>query len=313
MRILVTGVSGQVGGALVARLPASATVLAADRSVLDLAAPQTIAGTLDRLAPDIVFNPAAYTAVDKAEDEPELAMRVNAEAPGAMARWAAARDVPLVHFSTDYVFDGSGERAWREDDAPQPLSVYGATKLAGENEIRSAGGTFLIVRTSWVYAAAGKNFLRTIARLARERSELRIVADQIGAPTSAALIGDVVAGMLSEGMETLQGTLRARRRPRSPSGLRRDELVRLCLRDRRGPQSPRPDACGRTDRSDRNRGLPHQGAAAAQFAARSGALAEHLWNCAAALAECAVAGTRPAGAGIDHHQRGVAPCSKARY
>ena len=204
MRILVTGVSGQVGGALVARLPASATVLAADRSVLDLAAPQTIAGTLDRLAPDIVFNPAAYTAVDKAEDEPELAMRVNAEAPGAMARWAAARDVPLVHFSTDYVFDGSGERAWREDDAPQPLSVYGATKLAGENEIRSAGGTFLIVRTSWVYAAAGKNFLRTIARLARERSELRIVADQIGAPTSAALIGDVVAGMLSEGMETLR-------------------------------------------------------------------------------------------------------------
>ena len=205
MRILVTGVSGQVGGALVARLPASATVLAADRSVLDLAAPQTIAGTLDRLAPDIVFNPAAYTAVDKAEDEPELAMRVNAEAPGVMARWAAARDVPLVHFSTDYVFDGSGERAWREDDAPQPLSVYGATKLAGENEIRAARGTFLIVRTSWVYAAEGKNFLRTIARLARERSELRIVADQIGAPTSAALIGDVVAGMLSEGMETLRG------------------------------------------------------------------------------------------------------------
>jgi dTDP-4-dehydrorhamnose reductase len=204
MRILVTGVSGQVGGALVARLPASATVLAADRSVLDLAAPQAIAGMLDRLAPDIIFNPAAYTAVDKAEDEPELAMRINAEAPGAMARWAAASDVPLIHFSTDYVFDGSGECAWREDDVPQPLSVYGATKLAGENEIRSAGGTFLIVRTSWVYAAEGKNFLRTIARLARERTELRIVADQIGAPTSAALIGDVAAGMLSEGMEALR-------------------------------------------------------------------------------------------------------------
>jgi len=131
-------------------------------------------------------------------------MRVNAEAPGALARWAAARDVPFIHFSTDYVFDGSGERAWREDDAPQPLSVYGASKLAGENEIRSAGGTVLIVRTSWVYGAEGKNFLRTIARLARERSELRIVADQIGAPTSAALIGDVVAGMLSEGVETLR-------------------------------------------------------------------------------------------------------------
>lgn len=204
MRILVTGVTGQVGGALVARLPPSATILAADRSVLDLAEPQAIAGTLDRLGPDIVFNPAAYTAVDKAEDEPDVAMRINAEAPAAMARWAAARDVPLIHFSTDYVFDGSGERPWREDDAPQPLSVYGATKLAGENEIRSAGGTFLIVRTSWVYAAEGKNFVCTIARLARERTELRIVADQIGAPTSAALIGDVVAGMLSEGVESLR-------------------------------------------------------------------------------------------------------------
>ena len=135
------------------RLPPSATVLAADRGVLDLAEPQTIVGTLDRLAPDIIFNPAAYTAVDKAEDEPELAMRVNAEAPGWIARWAATRAVPLVHFSTDYVFDGSGERAWREGDTPHPLSVYGASKLAGENEIRSAGGTFLIVRTSWVYAA----------------------------------------------------------------------------------------------------------------------------------------------------------------
>src|ERR1700759_5375840 len=121
-----------------------------------------------------------------------------------MSRWVVARNVPLIHFSTDYVFDGSGERAWREDDAPHPVSVYGATKLAGEKEIRDVGGTFLIVRTSWVYAAEGKNFLRTIARLARERTELRIVADQIGAPTSAALIGDVVAGMLSEGLETLR-------------------------------------------------------------------------------------------------------------
>jgi dTDP-4-dehydrorhamnose reductase len=200
MRILVTGVTGQVGGALARRLPPSAAVLTADRSVLDLAAPQTLAAALDRLEPDLIFNPAAYTAVDKAEDEPDLAARINVEAPGAMARWAAARGVPLIHFSTDYVFDGSGARAWREDDTPQPLSVYGATKLAGENAVRGAGGPFLIVRTSWVYAAAGKNFLRTIARLARERSELRVVNDQIGAPTSAALIADVAAGMLADGL-----------------------------------------------------------------------------------------------------------------
>jgi dTDP-4-dehydrorhamnose reductase len=204
MRILVTGVTGQIGGALLSRLPASATAIAADRSVLNLAAPQTIPATLDRLAPDIIVNPAAYTAVDRAEDEPTLAMRVNGEAPGTIARWAAAQGVPLIHFSTDYVFDGSGDRPWREDDAPQPLSAYGKTKLAGENEIRAAGGAFLIVRTSWVYAATGKNFLRSISSLARERKELRIVADQIGAPTSAALIGDMVARMLSGGSEKLR-------------------------------------------------------------------------------------------------------------
>jgi dTDP-4-dehydrorhamnose reductase len=204
MRILVTGVTGQIGGALIARLPASTTTLAADRSVLDLAAPQAIPDALDRLAPDIIVNPAAYTAVDKAEDEPALAMRVNAKAPGVIARWGAARGIPLIHFSTDYVFDGSGERAWREDDAPHPLSAYGASKLAGENEIRAAGGVFLIVRTCWVYAAAGKNFLRTIGGLARERQELRIVADQVGAPTSAALIADAVVRMLAGGSESLR-------------------------------------------------------------------------------------------------------------
>jgi dTDP-4-dehydrorhamnose reductase len=202
MRILVTGVTGQVGGALMSRLQNFAALLAADRAVLDLSMPQSIPGALDRLAPDIIVNPAAYTAVDKAEDEPALAMRVNAEAPGVIARWAAARDVPLVHFSTDYVFDGSGERPWREDDETRPLSVYGTSKLIGENEVRAAGGPFLIVRTSWVYAATGKNFLRTIAGLARERKELRIVADQIGAPTSAAFIADVVADMLSDGIES---------------------------------------------------------------------------------------------------------------
>ena len=138
--------------------------------MLDLAKPQAIPGTLDRLAPDIIVNPAAYTAVDKAEDEPDLAMRVNAEAPGVIARWAAARGVPLIHFSTDYVFDGSGERPWREDDQPRPLSVYGATKLAGENEVRAAGGTFLIVRTSWVICG-GRQELPADDRAARPRAD----------------------------------------------------------------------------------------------------------------------------------------------
>jgi dTDP-4-dehydrorhamnose reductase len=204
MRILVTGVSGQIGGALVSRLPVSATALAADRTVMDLSAPPTLAAALDRLKPDVIVNPAAYTAVDRAEDEPVLAMRVNAAAPGVMARWAAARHVPFIHFSTDYVFDGSGQRARLEDDAAHPLSTYGQTKLAGEREVRAAGGASLVVRTSWVYAAAGNNFMRTIARLARERKELRIVDDQIGAPTSAALIADVVVRMLEEGTEGLR-------------------------------------------------------------------------------------------------------------
>ena len=168
---------------------------------------------LDRLAPELIINPAAYTAVDKAEDEHEFAMTINGEAPAAIARWAAARNVPLIHFSTDYVFNGGGKQPWREDDPTGPLSVYGVTKLAGENAIRSAGGVFLIMRTSWVYAARGTNFVRTIARLGRERSELRVVADQIGTPTSAASIADAVGKMVSDGSEFIARVLQARTRP----------------------------------------------------------------------------------------------------
>jgi dTDP-4-dehydrorhamnose reductase len=198
MRVLLAGVTGQVGGALVAPLRSIGTVVTADRSELDLARPEHIAAALERIAPDLIVNPAAYTAVDRAEDERELAFRVNAEAPGAIAQWAAGRGVPLIHFSTDYVFDGSGTRPWREDDPTGPLSAYGASKLAGEQAVRAAGGPHLIVRTSWVYAARGTNFLRTIARLARERTELRIVADQCGAPTSARLIANAVAGIIGD-------------------------------------------------------------------------------------------------------------------
>jgi dTDP-4-dehydrorhamnose reductase len=163
---------------------------------------------LDEVAPDLIVNPAAYTAVDRAEDERELAFRVNAEAPGEMARWAAVRGVPFIHFSTDYVFDGGGERPWHEEDATGPLSVYGRSKLAGEDAIRSAGGPHLVIRTSWVYAATGANFLRTIVRLARERDELGIVADQIGAPTSARLIANAVAKIVSDPAPRLAERLR---------------------------------------------------------------------------------------------------------
>jgi dTDP-4-dehydrorhamnose reductase len=148
------------------------------------------------LQPDLIVNPAAYTAVDNAEDERDLAFRVNADAPGAMARWAARHNVPLVHFSTDYLFDGSGDAPWREESPPAPLSVYGASKLAGEQQIRNAGGCHIILRTSWVYAAQGRNFLRTVARLAQEQTELRIVADQFGAPTSARIIANAVARII---------------------------------------------------------------------------------------------------------------------
>jgi dTDP-4-dehydrorhamnose reductase len=200
MRILVTGISGQVGGALLSLLRTH-DVIAADRTTLDLGRPESMGEVLDRFAPEFIINPAAYTAVDKAEDERNVAMRVNAEAPGVMARWARAKSVPLIHFSTDYVFDGSGTAPWRETDATGPLSVYGSSKLAGEEEIRAAGGDFLVIRTSWIYAHRGANFLRTILRLARERKELRIVDDQIGAPTSASIVAATVAMLIAGGRE----------------------------------------------------------------------------------------------------------------
>ena len=209
MRVLVTGVTGQVGGAIVKALPSHISVVPADRQKLDLAQPDRIAALLDRIAPDLIINPAAYTAVDRAQDERDMAYRINAEAPGAVAHWAASRQIPMVHFSTDYVFDGTGTRAWREDDIPNPLSVYGASKLAGEDAVRTAGGPHLIIRTSWVYAPNGSNFLRTIMRLARERKELRVVDDQIGAPTSARLIAGTLSRMIGSNDARLASQLAA--------------------------------------------------------------------------------------------------------
>jgi dTDP-4-dehydrorhamnose reductase len=206
----LTGATGQVGGALLSPLANLGTVLAPRRDEFDLSRPKVIAETLDHLKPDLIVNPAAYTAVDRAEEEAELAFRVNADAPGEIASWAARHDVPLVHFSTDYVFNGSGHRPWCEVDEPAPLSAYGASKLAGEVAIRAAGGLRLIVRTSWVYSNCGNNFMLTIARLAGEREELRVVADQFGAPSSARVIADSVIKILGKDGTVLRRILQER-------------------------------------------------------------------------------------------------------
>jgi dTDP-4-dehydrorhamnose reductase len=196
MRILLTGIDGQVGGALQPLLANLGTIIAPSITEFDLSQPETLAAKLDSFKPDLIINPAAYTAVDRAEEERELAFLINAKGPEAIAQWAAIHSVPLIHFSTDYVFDGSGDKPWREDSGTGPLSVYGASKLAGDTAIGAAGGPHLIARTSWVYAAKGANFLCTIARLASERKELRIVADQIGAPTTASAIANAITGIL---------------------------------------------------------------------------------------------------------------------
>jgi dTDP-4-dehydrorhamnose reductase len=197
MRILLTGTGGQVGGALLPILGQSHELLAPPRAEFDLSKPDTLGPMLDRLNPELIINPAAYTAVDRAEDEFELALRVNAESPAVLGHWAARQGVPFVHFSTDYVFDGSGAEPWREDDSCNPLSSYGRSKWEGEKAILSSGAPHLIIRTSWVYAARGTNFLCTISRLACEREELRIVADQFGCPTSASSIADAVSMLIS--------------------------------------------------------------------------------------------------------------------
>lgn len=184
-RILVTGADGQVGRALLATFAGSAEVIPCNRSSLDLSNPDQIRATVREIAPDIIINAGAYTAVDRAETERELAFAINGHAPGVLAEEAHRASSLLIHYSTDYVFNGSKKGPWVEEDATDPLSVYGASKLAGEEAIRKAGGRYLIFRTSWVYAPEGKNFVLTMLRLGRERESLNVVDDQIGAPTTA--------------------------------------------------------------------------------------------------------------------------------
>ncbi|PLX73714.1 MAG: dTDP-4-dehydrorhamnose reductase [Azoarcus sp.] len=198
MKILLLGKDGQVGWELQRALAPLGELVALGRQGRDglsgdLSNPAALRATVDAVAPDVIVNAAAHTAVDKAESEAELAQRINADAPAVLAQAAASRGAVLVHYSTDYVFDGSGSKPWQEDDATGPLSVYGRSKLDGEQAIRASGCTHLIFRTSWVYAARGGNFARTMLRLAAERERLTVIADQIGAPTGAELIADVSA------------------------------------------------------------------------------------------------------------------------
>ena len=197
MNILLLGKGGQVGWELQRSLAVLGFVTALDFDSTehcgDFANPAGIADTVRALRPDVIVNAAAHTAVDKAESEPELARLLNATTPGVLAQEAARLGALLVHYSTDYVFDGSGTRPWVETDTPAPLSVYGRTKLEGEQRIAQSGAQHLILRTSWVYAARGGNFAKTILRLAQERERLTVIDDQWGAPTGADLLADVTA------------------------------------------------------------------------------------------------------------------------
>ena len=188
LRILISGQHGQVSQALQQHLQSMGELIVLGRDQLDLSQPESIRPVVRDVKPDLIINAAAHTAVDQAESEPDLAFAINATSPGVFAEEAAALGVPLIHYSTDYVFDGSKAGAWVEADTPNPLGVYGNSKLTGERAIAAAGGQHLILRTSWVYSLTGRNFLLTMQRLLQEREKLSIVADQIGAPTWAGTI-----------------------------------------------------------------------------------------------------------------------------
>lgn len=198
--ILVTGVNGQVGYDLVRTLQGLGKVVPADRAMLDLADLDRVRAVVREIRPTLIVNPAAYTAVDKAETERDLAMRVNGEAPGVLAEEARKLGAALIHYSTDYVFNGEKDDPYVEDDPTDPQNVYGASKLAGEQAIAASGVPHLILRTSWVYGARGKNFLQTMLRLGAERPELKVVADQFGAPTWSNLIATVTAHVVAQSL-----------------------------------------------------------------------------------------------------------------
>lgn len=198
MKILVTGRDGQVGFELCSALASLGEVIALGRSELDLARPDIIRDVVRVIAPDVIVNAGAYTAVDRAEGEPDLAFAVNGVAPGVLGEEAQRTGALVIHYSTDYVFDGTGAGSYAETDATNPQNVYGQSKLAGEEALNNSGARSVILRTSWVFGAHGSNFIKTMLRLAGEREILRVISDQFGAPTSAGLIAGVSARIISE-------------------------------------------------------------------------------------------------------------------
>ncbi|PNB73596.1 dTDP-4-dehydrorhamnose reductase [Pseudomonas sp. GW456-E7] len=196
MKVLINGRNGQVSHELQRRLGAVGELIVLGRDQLDLAQPDQIRRQVQNVRPDLIINAAAHTAVDLAESEPQAAFAINAIAPGILAEEALALDIPLIHYSTDYVFDGLKAGPYNEDDTPNPLGVYGKSKLAGEQAIKDVQGRHLILRTSWVYSTHGRNFLLTMQRLLQEKPELRVVADQIGAPTWAGTIANSTLALI---------------------------------------------------------------------------------------------------------------------
>jgi dTDP-4-dehydrorhamnose reductase len=261
MKILLTGASGQVGYELERSLQSIGEVVALDRTRCDLSDLDQVRDVVRALRPGLIVNPAAYTAGDKAETEAALAHRINAEAPAVMAAEAQRLGAAMVHYSTDYVFDGTKSGPYLETDATNPINVYGQSKLAGELAIAASGAPHLILRTSWVYGMRGKNFLLTMLRLGRERDELRVVADQHGAPTWSRTIADTTAALLAQARAGGAGVVGTAFRDVSPERTRQYHLARFYRGDRQGRRT------GMQGAADYQRRISGTGAAPRQFGA----------------------------------------------